>query len=135
MLFRLVEGLRGRLMPFPFWIRNTGKRGEYLARRQLHRRGFHLLAHNYRKGRTEIDLIMADGRELLFVEVKTRQEQNLREDDVLVRKQQQQRIRQSGYAYLNNWGEMEIPHRFITLLVAYQPGWKSWRLHEQPLFS
>ena len=72
MIFRVLEWLRGWLMPFPFWLSDLGKRGEYLARRYYHRRGYHCVARNWRHGRGEIDLIMADYRHLLFVEVKTR---------------------------------------------------------------
>jgi len=72
MLFRCLERARGYLMPFPFWQSNLGKQGEYLARRHYHRRGYHLVAQNWVFERGEIDLIMANGEKLLFLEVKTR---------------------------------------------------------------
>lgn len=50
----------------------TGERGERRAAEYLKRKGFCLLARNYRTCRGEIDLICTDDRYLVFVEVKTR---------------------------------------------------------------
>ncbi len=52
----------------------TGRRGEDLAHRYLERRGFRVVARNYRPpaGGGEIDLIAWHGEILVFVEVKSR---------------------------------------------------------------
>lgn len=52
--------------------RNIGKTGEQIARRYFISRGCVILDQNiyYREG--EIDLIIRDGEEIVFVEVKTR---------------------------------------------------------------
>jgi len=52
----------------------TGRRGEDLAHRFLQRRGFKIVARNYRlsAGDAEADVIGWQGDELVFVEVKTR---------------------------------------------------------------
>jgi putative endonuclease len=64
--------------------RALGRRGEEVAVRHLHRRGFAVFARNVRTARGEIDLIAFDGTTLAFVEVKTRrvatQASRLRED-------------------------------------------------------
>ena len=52
--------------------RTAGAWGEDLALRYLIRRGYRLLARNYRKRRGEIDLIVRDDDTLVFVEVKLR---------------------------------------------------------------
>jgi putative endonuclease len=49
-----------------------GRLGERIARRFLRRRGFKLLAANFKTKRGEIDLIFRDRHTLVFVEVKTR---------------------------------------------------------------
>lgn len=54
----------------------TGILGETLAAGMLEQKGFRILCRNYRKGRTEIDIIAASGNLLLFVEVKTRRGSN-----------------------------------------------------------
>jgi putative endonuclease len=52
--------------------RALGRRGEQLAAEHLRRRGCVELARNVRTRAGEIDLIVFDGRALVFVEVKTR---------------------------------------------------------------
>jgi len=49
-----------------------GPLGERLAERHLLARGYRLLERNWRCPRGEIDLILQDGDETVFVEVKTR---------------------------------------------------------------
>ena len=48
--------------------------GERRAREYLTSRGFAFVAANYRTRYGEIDLVMREGRELVFVEVKTRRD-------------------------------------------------------------
>ena len=54
--------------------RDVGRRGEDQAHRYLRRRGFTILARNWRppQGGGEIDIVARDGETLVFVEVKTR---------------------------------------------------------------
>ena len=54
----------------------SGRRGEDLAHRYLERRGFTVVARNYRPpaGGGEIDLVAWHGNTLVFVEVKSRRE-------------------------------------------------------------
>lgn len=49
-----------------------GRAGEQLALEHLERLGYRLVARNHRTRFGELDLVMADGRALVFVEVKTR---------------------------------------------------------------
>lgn len=49
-----------------------GMRGERIAERHLIARGFVLLDRNWRCAHGEIDLVLRDGDETVFVEVKTR---------------------------------------------------------------
>ncbi|MCS6990608.1 MAG: YraN family protein [Chitinophagales bacterium] len=49
-----------------------GIKGEKLAARFLQRKGYQILARNWRHGPLEIDLIVSKGGMLVFVEVKSR---------------------------------------------------------------
>lgn len=49
-----------------------GRRGEYLARLYLEEKGLEFIRANYRTSRGEIDLIMRENDEIVFLEVKTR---------------------------------------------------------------
>jgi putative endonuclease len=51
---------------------HLGRLGEELALAHLERLGFELIARNHRTRHGEIDLVVFDGRTLVFVEVKTR---------------------------------------------------------------
>ena len=49
-----------------------GRRGEALAAELLRRRGWRIIARNWRFGHKEVDLIAQRGRTVAFVEVKAR---------------------------------------------------------------
>jgi len=69
MLFRIADAIRRRLQP------DLGSRGEDLAHRYLRRRKYVIVARNYRPSsgaKGEIDLIARSGKQLIFIEVKTR---------------------------------------------------------------
>lgn len=124
MLFALLEMIRGILMPWPFWVTQLGTRGEYLARRYFHRRGYHLLEKNWRHGHGEIDLIMASRKEVVFLEVKTRSSQP-DERFALLTKEQEERIKDLIPIYLKQWPGTH-PWRF--LLVTVLPRGKGWHI-------
>src|SRR4051794_4823767 len=52
--------------------RTRGEIGERIAERHLERRGYRVLARNYRTRYGEIDLVAADEDAIVFCEVKTR---------------------------------------------------------------
>ena len=52
--------------------RNRGELGERIAAEHLERRGYLIVARNYRTRYGELDLVAADERALVFCEVKTR---------------------------------------------------------------
>lgn len=52
--------------------RRLGSQGEGHARRFLESRGYHCLGMNWHCAAGELDLVMRDGAEIAFVEVKTR---------------------------------------------------------------
>jgi len=69
MLFRIADFIRGKLQ------RDLGRRGEDLAHRYLRRQKYVIVARNYRPSSGapgEIDVIARSGKKLIFIEVKTR---------------------------------------------------------------
>jgi len=75
LVYRLADRLRHRARRTSLSVAAVnGKLGEDLAHRMLRRRGFTVIARNYRppSGGGEIDLIAMEGGTLVFVEVKTR---------------------------------------------------------------
>lgn len=53
-----------------------GVRGEDIAARYLKKKGCHIIERNYRCRLGEIDIIALDGKSLVFIEVKTRRNEN-----------------------------------------------------------
>lgn len=49
-----------------------GKKGEWLAKQYLERKGYQIIAQNFRCLQGEIDIIAEENDELVFIEVKTR---------------------------------------------------------------
>ena len=49
-----------------------GKRGELIAKNHYFNLGYKLLAENWRHGRSEIDLIFNKNKDIVFIEVKSR---------------------------------------------------------------
>ncbi len=52
--------------------KELGQKGEYLAKIFLEQKGFEFIRANYRTPHGEIDLIMQENDEIVFIEVKTR---------------------------------------------------------------
>lgn len=92
--------------------RKEGSIGESIACKYLEEHGFRLLQKNYRSGRYEIDLVMRDGKTLVFVEVKARTGKG----DILgreaVNKQKQRHIIIAAQGYMQAYGTFDDDVRF-----------------------
>ena len=77
-----------------------GPWGEALAAEYLRRRGYHIVATNYRSRYGEIDLIAWDGDVLCFVEVKTRTNLDMALPREYVTPQKQNKLRKTAMMYL-----------------------------------
>jgi putative endonuclease len=101
---------------------DVGAQGERIAERFLRKLGYKILARNYRRGRGEIDLIALDGREIVFVEVKTRQSLDQSEPEDDVGPQKQRRISQIARQWLSRHDIGERRCRFDVIAVELTPG-------------
>ncbi len=84
---------------------SAGKKGEDLACRYLQRQGLVVLERNFRLRLGEIDLIMAHGPVLVFVEVKYRSSKRYGTALEAVTKAKQRRIKLVASAYLQRYTE------------------------------
>ena len=89
-----------------------GTKGEAFAKRELQKKGYRILACNYRKRGGEIDLIAQKGNILVFVEVKTRSRHALYAPREAVTVATQRRIQQTALLYQMETGKMECQPRF-----------------------
>lgn len=120
----------GRVLarPFAHWAgpKALGPRGEWLARRDLKRRGLKILARNYRCAAGEADLVALDattrrtlGRETIaIVEVKTRRDDRYTEPYAAVDAAKQRRLKKIGLAFLADRRAQDYPLRFDIVSVV-----------------
>jgi putative endonuclease len=101
----------------------SGAWGEDLALRYLLRRGYRLLARNYRKRRGEIDLIVTDDETLVFVEVKLRRSTGYGDPLEAVTFRKQATIRSLAEQYLaENQPEFETLRFDVIGILATRSG-------------
>ena len=99
-----------------------GAWGEECAAAYLRRRGYRILARNYRCRFGEIDLIAWDKSVLCFVEVKTRTNTQMGLPREYVTAGKQARIRKTALFYLCDNG-LDCPARFdVAEVYAAAPG-------------
>jgi putative endonuclease len=120
---RFLDGA-ARLLPWnrraaPEHLR-TGRRGEEDAYFWLRRRGYVMVARNWRTARRrgEIDLVGWDAGVLCFVEVKTRSRRDLVTAEAAVDFDKQRELRAVAAEYLRRLDPLPA-HRFDVVAVYY----------------
>lgn len=81
-----------------------GRRGEQLALEHLQRLGYELVARNHRTRFGEIDLVVRDGRTLVFAEVKTRRASRPGAVWESLGERKRRKVRDMARAYLHETG-------------------------------
>ncbi len=107
----------------PSWFRSlsTGERGERLAADFLQKRGYLVVARNWRDPhdrRDELDLVCQDGAVLVFVEVKTRAATALVAGFFAVGSRKKKVVRRAATAYLRSLKPRQHSFRFDVVEVA-----------------
>jgi len=101
--------------------RLLGGRGEELAAAFLVRRGYQVLARNYRTPHGEVDLIARQGGCLVFIEVKTRRSESFGLPQEAVHPAKQEKLRAVAAHFLQEQGLEEVPVRFDVVAVLLTP--------------
>lgn len=96
-----------------------GPWGEEIAAEALRRKGFSVLARNYRSRYGEIDLIARNGEYLVFAEVKLRKNSLYGAAREFVDARKQERLRQTALLWLEE-NETALQPRFDVLEI-YAP--------------
>jgi putative endonuclease len=119
-------------MPFPLLFHRFltfGRRAELLAIDYIRSNGYRVVTSGYRTKGGEVDVIAWDGKILVFIEVKARQNAEPPEDSVGLRKQQ--RIIRAAQSYISRHRLQESPYRFdivsVTVLPASKPEFRLLR--------
>lgn len=93
-----------------------GTAAEELARRHLEARGLTLVARNFRCRPGELDLIMRDGEQLVFVEVRSRRHSRFGTPAESVTRTKQQRLLRAAALYLQRQ-RLDMPCRFDVVAI------------------
>jgi putative endonuclease len=107
--------------------RARGSRYEKLARDYLESQGYRILASNYRFGRKELDLVCADQRELVFVEVKGGSSLAFGDPVYRVDGRKQQAIAEAAQGFLAQYQEKFESCRFDVIVVRDSGGSRKLR--------
>lgn len=100
--------------------KRLGAMGEQLARAHLEGQGLRLLMQNVKRPGGEIDLVMQDGKCIVFVEVKLRRREE--RPAFAVDRRKQQRICKVAMQLMVERGWMDCPIRFDVVEVIGELG-------------
>lgn len=100
-----------------------GARGEDLAQRFLQRRGYTVVARNWRtpRGHREVDLIAWQGETLVFVEVKTRRREEYLPVERAVDKEKRENLKRAAISYVLRARVPWERVRFDVVSVVLEP--------------
>lgn len=101
----------------PESTRNRGARGEAIAVEYLRRNGYAILEKNFRDSisRSEIDVIVKRGDEIIFVEVKAGYGKQFGPPETWVHPRKQKRIARAAQRYLQDHQLFDAPCRFDVI--------------------
>lgn len=100
---------------------DTGKQGERLAAEFLAKKGYEILAMNYRKRYGEVDIIARRQATLIFVEVKTRQSTQFGSPYDAVDQRKQRQLTRIAQDYLATHASKAETIRFDVIAVYWHP--------------
>jgi len=111
-----------------------GLAGELQAIQYLVSQGWFVIAHRWRVGRIEVDLIVRRGKLVAFVEVKTRRGDAFGSPFEAVTGPKQREIVKVARAWMDRFGTSDDIYRFDCIAIqnnklthledAFRPGWR-----------
>lgn len=109
----------------------TGRQGEEIARQYLITKGFEIIEHNFRTRFGEIDIIAADRKTLVFVEVKVKIGDQFGSPEEMIGPGKRWQIRQMAEVYLQQNPQIAISYpqqRLDAVCIINQPKGKPERI-------
>jgi putative endonuclease len=97
-----------------------GLQGERIAARWLRRAGWSVLAHRFRSGHRDVDLVMQRGRMVAFVEVKTRQGDGFGSPLEAVHWRKRREMSRSAQVWVDRHGIPGATYRFDVVGVLVE---------------
>jgi putative endonuclease len=103
-------------MPSP--NQKTGQIGEEIAQRFLEELNFRSLEKNWYSRYGELDLIMQDGEELVFVEVKMRSSNKIGYPEEMIDRGKIKRLKKTAQQYIDVHDKQEMFWRFDIIAIS-----------------
>ena len=101
-----------------------GKKGEEMAREYLVRKGYKVIATNWRYLKDEVDIVAEHNSQLVIVEVKTRRTNDFGEPEEAVTKKKQKFLIRAANAFVEQ-KELESEVRFdIVSVIVCDKKWQ-----------
>lgn len=97
---------------------SSGQAGETYAAEWLNRHGYRILSRNYHSRYGEIDIIAADSKYIVFVEVKTRQSSGIASALEAVTPQKRRKIITTARIYLAQSGNPLQPRFDVAAVIT-----------------
>ncbi|MCC6817349.1 MAG: YraN family protein [Bacteroidia bacterium] len=96
-----------------------GEKGEKIAVKYLNDIGLEVLERNWRKHKTEVDIIAKDADLLVFIEVKTRGTDYFGLPESFVKSKKQMMMAEAAEYYLEQLGQdnMEVRYDIIAVII------------------
>jgi len=95
----------------------TGKLGEEIAKDYLKRKGYKIIEQNYKTKYAEIDLVTKKGKELVFVEVRTKKGEDFGTPEETLDKRKLRKLWGNAKAY-TAWKKWQGPYRVDAVCVV-----------------
>ena len=114
-LRRRIRSWYQRLFPW----KDLGQRGEDAAAKFLKHLGYKIVALRQRDRLGELDIVAADGKTVVFVEVKTRVSQDAGGPEEAVDLEKQKRMTRAALGFLKRHKLLEFSARFDVVAVNW----------------
>ncbi len=95
---------------------------EDLAARYLKKQGYAILHRNLHLDRFEVDIIARKGDTVVFVEVRSRRNDDITTPEETIRRTKRQHLRAAARRYMARYGEPDLYYRFDVIGVVMPAG-------------
>lgn len=106
----------------PWWRRWFGSRSERAAAKFLKRLGYRILVRNFSCALGELDLIALDGACIVFVEVRSTEDEDVEKTAASVDPEKQRRLTRLALFFLQQKRLLNHAARFDVLVVSWPAG-------------
>jgi len=106
----------------------VGKIGEEIAKKFLEKQGYEIIEQNYRTKYAEIDLVVKKGKDLVFVEVRTKIGENFGTPEETINKKKMKKLwgNATAYAFVKKW---DGSSRIDAICIVLKPDYSIERLN------